>query len=88
MSEPLSAVETEAVQYLYGGGDETIECWSAKWVVTRQSQKCVSLLHKGPMKQPAGSRMVLERAKVEGKFGNCYTCENCVAKAKEKDCFQ
>ena len=80
----LTGGEREALEYLYSGGDETIECWSARWVVTRVPQKCVSILHKGKMTLPAGSRMALERAKVEGEFGSCYTCEACmVASAKE-----
>ena len=84
MSEPLTGAEQDALDYLYGGGDETIECRSAEWVVTRFSQKCVSVMHKGPMTLPAGTRMILERAKVEGQFGSCYTCEACMkASAKE-----
>jgi hypothetical protein len=75
MSEALTGEELDALEYLYGGGDETIECRSMVWVRTRQKQKCVSVLHKGPMMQPGGSRMVLERAKVEGRFGSCYTCD-------------
>jgi hypothetical protein len=47
---------------------------------------CLSSLHKGEMVQPAGTRMVAERARVEGKFGTCYTCESCVkAAAKEME---
>lgn len=74
----LSDSEQDALEYLYGGGDEQIECRSMAWVITRYSQKCVSILHKGKMMQPSGSRMVLERAKVEGKFGSCYTCQSCM----------
>lgn len=84
MSETLKAIEREALEYLYGGGDEEIECRTMVWVVTRFPQKCFSVMHKGPMTQPVGSRMVLERAKVEGRFGSCHTCEECVRKAKEE----
>ena len=83
-SPALNGAEQDALDYLYGGGDEEIECRSMRWVVTRYPQKCVSVLHKGPMTQPAGARMVLERAKVEGRFGSCYTCESCVRKALEE----
>lgn len=84
MSTELSGPEKDALDYLYGGGDEEIECQSAVWVITRYPQKCVSILHKGKMTQPAGTRMILERAKVEGKFGSCYTCEACIkASARE-----
>jgi hypothetical protein len=84
MAESMSDSEMYALEYLYGGDDVEIECHSMAWVITRYPQKCVSILHKGPMTQPAGSRMVLERAKVEGKFGSCYTCESCVARAKQE----
>jgi len=79
----LSDSEQDTLEYLYGGGDEQIECRSMAWVITRYPQKCVSILHKGKMTQPAGSRMVLERAKVEGKFGSCYTCESCMQKSAQ-----
>jgi hypothetical protein len=42
MSESLTGVERDALEYLYGGGDEVIECCSMRWVVTRFPQKCVS----------------------------------------------
>ena len=83
-SVELTGAERDALDYLYGGGDETVECRSMRWVVTRFPQKCVSVMHKGKMTLPARTRMVLERAKVEGKFGSCYTCEACMAaSAKE-----
>jgi hypothetical protein len=78
MSWPLTTREQESLEYLYGGGDEQIECRSMAWVVTRFPQKCVSVMHEGPMTIAAGTRMVLERAKVEGQFGSCYTCEACI----------
>lgn len=81
MPELLNDIEEDALEWLYGGGDEEIECRSVAWVVTRYPQKCVSILHKGPMTQSAGSRMANERAKVEGRFGSCYTCEACIQKA-------
>jgi hypothetical protein len=81
MSKSLVEFEKEALEYLYGGGDETIECRSMVWVITRHSHKCVSVMHKGPMTQPKGARMVLERAKVDGRFGSCYTCEACIQAA-------
>jgi len=81
--KPLTDTELYAIDYLYGVGTEDyeMECRSLGWVKTRYSQKCVSILHKGMQTQPAGSRMVAERAKVEGKFGTCYTCEDCVRKS-------
>jgi len=83
MSEPLTGFERDAIDYLYGGDrDVEIVCRSMVWVKTRCKQKCVSILHKGPMKQPVGVRMVLERARVDGQFGSCYTCESCIRKAQ------
>jgi hypothetical protein len=83
-NDQVTPAQSEALDYLYGGGDEEIECRSKKWVVTRYKQKCVSVLHKGPMTLPAGTRMLLERAKVEGRFGSCYTCEPCIKKAQKE----
>lgn len=85
--EKLTDTERYAVDYLYGVGTEDveIECRSLVWVKTRYAQRCLSILHNGtPHRLPEGSRMVAERAKVEGKFGTCYTCEACV-KASIKD---
>lgn len=84
MATALTNSEQYALDYLYSGGDEEIECRSMAWVITRYSQKCVSILHKGPMTQPAGTRMVRETAKVEGRFGSCYTCESCIKKSSEE----
>ena len=84
MSAPLSGTERDALDWLYGGGEEKIECWSARWVVTRYKQKCVSVLHKGAFTQPVGVKMIAERAKVEGRFGTCYTCEKCIKNAIEE----
>lgn len=84
MSELLTESEKEALEYLYGGGDESIECRSVMWVKIRVPQKCVSVLHKGKMTLAAGTRMILERAKVEGQFGSCYTCEDCIHASKRE----
>jgi hypothetical protein len=84
MSKPLTDSERDALDYLYGGGDEEIVCWSAQWVKTRFPQKCLSVVHKGKMTLPAGTRMIVERAKVEGRFGSCYTCEACIKASHEE----
>jgi hypothetical protein len=84
MSEKLTKVEKEALGYLYGGGDEEIVCHSAVWVITRYSHECLSIYHRPddvPM-FPAGTRMVLERARVDGQFGSCYTCGACIQAAR------
>jgi len=82
MSDKLTRIETDAIQFLYGGGDETIECWSARWVVTRYKHECFSVYHKyGCGQIPKGTRTIVEKAKVEGRFGTCYTCNDCLAKA-------
>jgi hypothetical protein len=84
MSWELLDWEQEALDYLYGGGDETIECRSAVWVNTRYPQMCLSIMHTGEQVQPKGARMICERAKVEGKFGTCYTCEPCIKKSAKE----
>lgn len=81
MSKQLSAAEDEALNWLYGGGDETVECRSVVWVQTRYMHQCFSVMHKGAAAVESGSWMVLERAKVEGIFGSCYTCQACIKAA-------
>ena len=66
------------------GGDEKIECRSARWVVIRFPQQCVSVYHQKPANFASGTRMILERAKVEGRFGSCYTCKECVERAQKE----
>lgn len=84
MGKPLTGTQQDALDYLYGGGDETVECRQMEWVVMRYSHGCWSALHAGPATMPAGSRMVRETAKVEGRFGSCYTCEACIAAASRE----
>ena len=84
MGKPLTPTHQDALDYLYGGGDEMIECHHAEWVVTRYSHPCLSVTHQGGMAMAAGTRMVRETAKVEGRFGSCYTCAACMtASARE-----
>ena len=83
-SAQLTGAEKDALAYLYGGGDEEVECGSMRWVTTRFSQECLSVLHTGEMTLPAGTRMILERAKVEGRFGSCYTCKPCIQTAAKE----
>ena len=84
MSDKLRGAELDALDYLWGGGDEEIVCRSVVWVVTRYPHQCMSILHKGTAVLPAGTRMVLERARVDGQFGSCYTCESCIEKCKKE----
>lgn len=84
MSWPLTTKEQDALDYLYGGGDETIECRKAVWVNIRYKQQCLSLVHDGSDSFAPGTRMIRETAKVEGQFGSCYTCEKCIKKADEE----
>ena len=85
MSTQLTPAERESLDYLYGGDrDVEIVCHSSAWVVTRYSHKCLSVLHKGKLNVMAGSRMILERAKVDGQFGSSYTCEDCI-KASQRE---
>lgn len=81
--KPMTKRQKEAIQWLYGGGDEEIVCWSVQWVVTRYPHECYSVYHEGKAgKIPAGTRVVVERAKVEGRFGTCYTCNDCLKRAQ------
>ena len=85
MSKTLTGAEREALEYLYGGGDEEIECRSMAWVHIRYPQQCLSVMHRAKLAVfPVGTRMVIERAKVDGKFGSCYTCESCIHAAKKE----
>jgi hypothetical protein len=85
MSKPLTPEDDDALAYLYGGDcDVEIECHSAAWVVIRYSHECLSVLHKGKSTIPAGSNMILERAKVDGRFGSSYTCVSCIEAARNE----
>lgn len=81
MGRALTSTQQDALDYLYGGGDETIECQRAEWVWTRYSHACLSVMHQGGRDMAAGSRMMRETAKVEGRFGSCYTCDGCITAA-------
>ena len=81
----IRSTEIEAIQYLYGGGDETSEWWSIRWVITRFSHECYSIYHDGESGIiPSGTRVLVERAKVEGRFGTCYTCNACLNRAMQE----
>ena len=81
----VTNAELNAIRYLYGGGDETVECWSIRWVVTRFPHECYSIYHDGTSgKIPAGTRVLMERAKIDGRFGSCYTCNDCLNRAKQE----
>ena len=83
MSKALTISESEALAYLYGGGDEEIVCHSEVWVMTRYPHPCLSPVHQGEI-IPAGTRMVLERARIDGQFGSCYTCTACMKRAEKE----
>jgi hypothetical protein len=84
MITPLTTVEQDALDYLYGGGDQKIECRSARWVVTLKPHDCLSVLHKGALSVSSPAPMVLQKAKVDGQFGSCYTCQECINAAVEE----
>ncbi len=66
--------------------DATVECRSVKIVVTRKPHTCAACNHFKGVEHPAGTRMIVDHAKVDGEFGTCYTCLPCVeAWAKECD---
>lgn len=78
------------MDWLYGGEYE-IECRKIALVKTRYAHDCMSIYHDSryyntttPREIPAGTFAIVERAKVEGKFGSCYTCFGCV-KQSERD---
>lgn len=83
MARRLTGRQMDALDYLWGGGDEVIECRKITWVKIRYPQMCMTIIHKGDHKLPAGTRMVRETAKVEGQFGTCYTCEDCLRRAEQ-----
>jgi hypothetical protein len=69
-----------------GAGDATVECRSVKLVITRKPHLCAGCNHFKGKEHPAGTRMVMDRAKVDGDFGTAYTCLPCIeAWAKECD---
>lgn len=64
MAKPLTPTQTDAVQFLYGGGgDETIECWSAGWVVTRYPHECFSVYHDQTKYRAGRTTIIPQRAR-------------------------
>jgi hypothetical protein len=59
------------------GGDEGVEQLSVKVVKTRIPHKCPGTFI-GLHDVPARSRMVMEKAIVDGEWRTCHTCEDCV----------
>jgi len=53
--------------------------------VTRYPHECYSVYHEGTSGRiPAGTRVIVERARVEGRFGTCYTCNDCLKRATKE----
>ncbi len=64
-----------------GDRDVHIECHSVKVVTTRKEHWCaISGLYcyEESHNIPMGSWAIRESAKVDGKFGSCYWCKECV----------
>jgi hypothetical protein len=72
--------------WLYGNpkGDSTEECLRVNAVVTRFPQKCCSVYHGVPKTYAAGTLMIKENAKFDGKFSSAYTCEGCIAESEKE----
>lgn len=83
MSAQLTPTQQDALDYLYGSGDETVECFSVVWVQTRYKHVCCSVYHgQKPKTIPPESQAVMETAKVDGRFGTAYTCLDCMVAAE------
>jgi len=78
----------EAVSDWLYGGDYEIECRKVSAVITRYPHVCCSIYHadesKGVREIPVGTLAIVELAKVEGRFGSAYTCQECIAKAEKE----
>ena len=65
-----------------GKGDCHIECRKVQIVTIRKEQPCMASYLVPPSYDPhvisANSRAYKESAKVEGKFGTCYSCLPCL----------
>ena len=62
-----------------GDRDVDIQCRKVRVVTTRKPHDCMAayLIGDGHV-IPIGDRAVKESAKVEGKFGSCYSCLKCL----------
>jgi len=70
--------------WLYGG-DYEIECRKVSAVIAKYRHTCHSIYHgNGVGIIEPGTLCIVERAKVDGKFGSCYTCEPCIARAERE----
>lgn len=77
--------------WLYGGDRDTeVNYRRADVVRVRFPQLCSGAYHKdslhesqplGKREMPAGTRMVCERAVVDGDWCSCYTCEGCIVES-------
>lgn len=66
------------------GDDGEVRANSVKVIVTRRSHSCVSLTESNPHIIRAGSRVVCEKAVVDGDWFTWYTCVPCILEwAKE-----
>lgn len=74
---------------LYDDGEADVRCRTVRVVKTRKEQRCMCPSRRGCHQIPAGSRAVVDRALVDGKWGACYTCLPCLEswwKSTQSDC--
>jgi hypothetical protein len=65
---------------MYSDGDGDVRCYSRRIVVTRAPHKCPGNFLEALHDIPPGTTAVVERAIVDGKWGTCYTCADCIEK--------
>ena len=58
-----------------GDRDTDTRCLTVRVVRTRKEHSCIGLQHSDWHKVSAGSRMVMEKAIIDGKWRSAYTCE-------------
>lgn len=76
MTEQLDLLQN--FEGMYTDSDTDIRCYTTAVVRTRTPHQCPGNFKEALHSIPVGSRAVVERALVEGKWSTCYTCEECI----------
>jgi hypothetical protein len=74
----------EYFEGMYSDGDADVRQYSRRVVKTRKAHKCPGNFLEALHDIPAGTTAVVETAIVDGKWGSCYTCADCVEKWKKE----
>ena len=78
MTDPQKSL-LDNFEGMYSDGDD-VRLYSRRAVTTKTAHKCPGNFLEALHEIPVGSRAVVERALVDGKWATCYTCSDCIDK--------